>query len=169
MEEKATVNIGRFIKTNKRFPTSEELLDMVLDNKEGLTKEEKQKIDKNAGYYQILLKKGDIKMKNGTRNEKVVFDIIFNLICMIYIIYSWMSITNVGVVTALTHNNGDAMLLIFGSAIVLIVFFIIDIISLILGKNQKGYLLPGYVGVSIGVKCIAILFLVLAYILKLKI
>ena len=93
-------------------------------------------------------------MKNGTRNEKVVFDIIFNLICMIYIIYSWMSITNVGVVTALTHNNGDAMLLIFGAAIVLIVFFIIDIISLIL---------------SIGVKCIAILFLVLAYILKLKI
>ena len=37
----------------------------------------KQKIDKNAGYYQILLKKGDIKMKNGTRNEKVVFDIGF--------------------------------------------------------------------------------------------
>ena len=108
-------------------------------------------------------------MKNGTRNEKVVFDIIFNLICMIYIIYSWMSITNVGVVTALTHNNGDAMILIFGAAIVLIVFFIIDIISLILGKKQKGYLLPGYVGVSIGVKCIAILFLVLAYILKLKI
>ena len=108
-------------------------------------------------------------MKNGTRNEKVVFDIIFNLICMIYIIYSWMSITNVGVVTALTHNNGDAMLLIFGAAIVLIVFFIIDIISLILGKKQKGYLLPGYVGVSIGVKCIAILFLVLAYILKRKI
>ena len=96
-------------------------------------------------------------MKNGTRNEKVVFDIIFNLICMIYIIYSWMSITNVGVVTALTHNNGDAMLLIFGAAIVLIVFLIIDIISLILGKKQKGYLLPGYVGVSIGVKCIAIL------------
>ena len=88
---------------------------------------------------------------------------------MIYIIYSWMSITNVGVVTALTHNNGDAMLLIFGAAIVLIVFFIIDIISLILGKKQKGYLLQGYVGVSIGVKCIAILFLVLAYILKLKI
>ena len=108
-------------------------------------------------------------MKNGTRNEKVVFDIIFNLICMIYIIYSWMSITNVGVVTALTHNNGDAMLLIFGAAIVLIVFFIIDIISLILGKKQKGYLLPWYVGVSIGVKCIAILFLILAYILKLKI
>lgn len=108
-------------------------------------------------------------MKNGTRNEKVVFDIIFNLICMIYIIYSWMSITNVGVVTALTHNNGDAMILIFGAAIVLIVFFIIDIISLILGKKQKGYLLPGYVGVSIGVKCITILFLVLAYILKLKI
>ena len=108
-------------------------------------------------------------MKNGTRNEKVVFDIIFNLICMIYIIYSWMSITNVGVVTALTHNNGDAMILIFGAAIVLIVFFIIDIISLILGKKQKGYSLPGYVGVSIGVKCIAILFLVLAYILKLKI
>lgn len=80
-----------------------------------------------------------------------------------------MSITNVGVVTALTHNNGDAMLLIFGAAIVLIVFFIIDIISLILGKKQKGYLLLGYVGVSIGVKCIAILFLVLAYILKLKI
>lgn len=80
-----------------------------------------------------------------------------------------MSITNVGVVTALTHNNGDAMLLIFGAAIVLIVFFIIDIISLILGKKQKGYLLPVYVGVSIGVKCIAILFLVLAYILKLKI
>lgn len=106
-------------------------------------------------------------MKNRTRNAKVVFDIIFNLICMIYIIYSWMSITNVGVVTALTHNNGDAMLLIFGAAIVLIVFFIIDII--ILGKKQKGYLLPGYVGVSIGVKCIAILFLVLAYILKLKI
>ena len=104
-------------------------------------------------------------MKNRTRNAKVVFDIIFNLICMIYI----MSITNVGVVTALTHNNGDAMLLIFGAAIVLIVFFIIDIISLILGKKQKGYLLPGYVGVSIGVKCIAILFLVLAYILKLKI
>ena len=104
-------------------------------------------------------------MKNRTRNAKVVFDIIFNLIC----IYSWMSITNVGVVTALTHNNGDAMLLIFGAAIVLIVFFIIDIISLILGKKQKGYLLPGYVGVSIGVKCIAILFLVLAYILKLKI
>lgn len=76
-------------------------------------------------------------MKNGTRNEKVVFDIIFNLICMIYIIYSWMSITNVGVVTALTHNNGDAMLLIFGAAIVLIVFFIIDIISLILGKSKK--------------------------------
>lgn len=108
-------------------------------------------------------------MKNGTRNKKVVFDIIFNLICMIYIIYSWMSITNVGVVTALTHNNGDAMLLIFGAAIVLIVFFIIDIISLILGQKQKGYLLPGYVGVSIGVKCIAILFLILAYILKLKI
>lgn len=108
-------------------------------------------------------------MKNGTENKKVVFDIIFNLICMIYIIYSWMSITNVGIVTALTHNNGDVMLLIFGAAIVLIVFFIIDIISLILGKKQKGYLLPGYVGVSIGVKCIAILFLVLAYILKLKI
>lgn len=63
-------------------------------------------------------------MKNGTENKKVVFDIIFNLICMIYIIYSWMSITNVGVVTALTHNHGDAMLLIFGAAIVLIVFFI---------------------------------------------
>ena len=62
-----------------------------------------------------------------------------------------MSITNVGVVTALTHNNGDAMLLIFGAAIVLIVFFIIDIISLILGKKQKGYLLPGYVGeVAVG-------------------
>ena len=108
-------------------------------------------------------------MKNGTGNKKVVFDIIFNLICMIYIIYSWISITNVGVVTALTHNNGDAMLLIFGAAIVLIVFFIIDIISLILGKKQKGYLLPGYVGVSIGVKCIAILFLVLAYVFKLRI
>ena len=69
----------------------------------------------------------------------------------------------------MTHNNGDAMLLIFGAAIVLIVFFIIDIISLISGKKQKGYLLPGYVGVSIGVKCIAILFLVLAYIFKLRI
>ena len=43
---------------------------------------------------------------------------------MIYIIYSWMSITNVGVVTALTHNHGDAMLLIFGAAIVLIVIFL---------------------------------------------
>ena len=76
-------------------------------------------------------------MKNRTRNAKVVFDIIFNLICMIYIIYSWMSITNVGVVTALTHNNGDAMLLIFGAAIVLIVFFIIDIISLIRQKAKR--------------------------------
>lgn len=132
-------------------------------------KREETNIDKNAGYSQILLKKGDIKMKNGTENKKVVFDIIFNLICMIYIIYSWMSLTNVGVVTALTHNNGDAMLLIFGAAIVLIVFFIIDIISLISGKKQRGYLLPGYVGVSIGVKCIAILFLVLAYVFKLRI
>ena len=132
-------------------------------------KREETNIDKNAGYSQILLKKGDIKMKNGTENKKVVFDIIFNLICMIYIIYSWMSITNVGVVTALTHNNGDAILLIFGAAIVLIVFFIIDIISLISGKKQRGYLLPGYVGVSIGVKCIAILFLVLAYVFKLRI
>lgn len=132
-------------------------------------KREETNIDKNAGYSQILLKKGDIKMKNGTENKKVVFDIIFNLICMIYIIYSWMSLTNVGVVTALTHNHGDAMLLIFGAAIVLIVFFIIDIISLISGKKQRGYLLPGYVGVSIGVKCIAILFLVLAYVFKLRI
>lgn len=132
-------------------------------------KREETNIDKNAGYSQILLKKGDIKMKNGTENKKIVFDIIFNLICMIYIIYSWMSITNVGVVTALTHNHGDAMLLIFGAAIVLIVFFIIDIISLISGKKQRGYLLPGYVGVSIGVKCIAILFLVLAYVFKLRI
>lgn len=132
-------------------------------------KREETNIDKNAGYSQILLKKGDIKMKNGTENKKVVFDIIFNLICMIYIIYSWMSITNVGVITALTHNHGDAMLLIFGAAIVLIVFFIIDIISLISGKKQRGYLLPGYVGVSIGVKCIAILFLVLAYVFKLRI
>ena len=132
-------------------------------------KREETNIDKNAGYSQILLKKGDIKMKNRTRNAKVVFDIIFNLICMIYIIYSWMSLTNVGVVTALTHNHGDAMLLIFGAAIVLIVFFIIDIISLISGKKQRGYLLPGYVGVSIGVKCIAILFLVLAYVFKLRI
>lgn len=132
-------------------------------------KREETNIDKNAGYSQILLKKGDIKMKNGTENKKVVLDIIFNLICMIYIIYSWMSITNVGVVTALTHNHGDAMLLIFGAAIVLIVFFIIDIISLISGKKQRGYLLPGYVGVSIGVKCIAILFLVLAYVFKLRI
>ena len=132
-------------------------------------KREETNIDKNAGYSQILLKKGDIKMKNGTENKKVVFDIIFNLICMIYIIYSWMSITNVGVVTALTHNHGVAMLLIFGAAIVLIVFFIIDIISLISGKKQRGYLLPGYVGVSIGVKCIAILFLVLAYVFKLRI
>lgn len=132
-------------------------------------KREETNIDKNAGYSQILLKKGDIKMKNGTENKKVVFDIIFNLICMIYIIYSWMSITNVGVVTALTHNHGDAMLLLFGAAIVLIVFFIIDIISLISGKKQRGYLLPGYVGVSIGVKCIAILFLVLAYVFKLRI
>lgn len=132
-------------------------------------KREETNIDKNAGYSQILLKKGDIKMKNGTENKKVVFDIIFNLICMIYIIYSWMSITNVGVVTALTHNHGDAMLLIFGAAIVLIVFFIIDIISLISGKKQRGYLLPGYVGVSFGVKCIAILFLVLAYVFKLRI
>lgn len=132
-------------------------------------KREETNIDKNAGYSQILLKKGDIKMKNGTKNKKVVFDIIFNLICMIYIIYSWMSITNVGVVTALTHNHGDAMLLIFGAAIVLIVFFIIDIISLISGKKQRGYLLPGYVGVSIGVKCIAILFLVLTYVFKLRI
>ena len=132
-------------------------------------KREETNIDKNAGYSQILLKKGDIKMKNGTENKKVVFESIFNLICMIYIIYSWMSITNVGVVTALTHNHGDAMLLIFGAAIVLIVFFIIDIISLISGKKQRGYLLPGYVGVSIGVKCIAILFLVLAYVFKLRI
>ena len=132
-------------------------------------KREETNIDKNAGYSQILLKKGDIKMKNGTENKKVVFDIIFNLICMIYIIYSWMSLTNVGVVTALTHNPGDAMLLIFGAAIVLIVFFIIDIISLISGKKQRGYLLPGYVGVSIGVKCIAILFLVLAYVFNLRI
>ena len=132
-------------------------------------KREETNIDKNAGYSQILLKKGDIKMKNGTENKKVVFDIIFNLICMIYIIYSWMSITNVGVVTALTHNHGDTMLLIFGAAIVLIVFFIIDIISLISGKKQRGYLLPGYVGVSIGVKCIAILFLVLAYVFNLRI
>lgn len=132
-------------------------------------KREETNIDKNAGYSQILLKKGDIKMKNRIENKKVVFDIIFNLICMIYIIYSWMSLTNVGVVTALTHNHGDAMLLIFGAAIVLIVFFIIDIISLISGKKQRGYLLPGYVGVSIGVKCIAILFLVLAYVFKLRI
>ena len=132
-------------------------------------KREETNIDKNAGYSQLLLKKGDIKKKNGTENKKVVFDIIFNLICMIYIIYSWMSLTNVGVVTALTHNHGDAMLLIFGAAIVLIVFFIIDIISLISGKKQRGYLLPGYVGVSIGVKCIAILFLVLAYVFKLRI
>ena len=132
-------------------------------------KREETNIDKNAGYSQILLKKGDIKKKNRTENKKVVFDIIFNLICMIYIIYSWMSLTNVGVVTALTHNHGDAMLLIFGAAIVLIVFFIIDIISLISGKKQRGYLLPGYVGVSIGVKCIAILFLVLAYVFKLRI
>ena len=103
------------------------------------------------------------------KDKKVLFDIIFNFVCMTYLIYSWMSITNVGVITALTHNNGDAMLLIFGAAIVLIVFFIIDIISLISGKKQRGYLLPGYVGVSIGVKCIAILFLVLAYVFNLRI
>ena len=118
----------------------------------------------------ILLKKGDIKnRRNGQETKKVVFDIIFNLICMIYIIYSWMSITNVGVVTALTHNNGDAMILIFGAAIVLIVLFYNRYHFFNISKKQKGYLLPGYVGVSIGVKCIAILFLVLAYILKLKI
>jgi hypothetical protein len=46
MEEKATDNISRFVKNNKRFPNSEEVLDMILDNKEGLTKEEKQKIKK---------------------------------------------------------------------------------------------------------------------------
>ena len=103
------------------------------------------------------------------KDKKVLFDIIFNFVCMTYLIYSWMSITNVGVITALTHNNGDAMLLIFGATIVLIVFFIIDIISLISGNKQKGYLLPGYVGVSIGVKCIAILFLVLAYVFNLRI
>lgn len=91
-------------------------------------------------------------MKNGTRNEKVVFDIIFNLICMIYIIYSWMSITNVGVVTALTHNNGDAMLLIFGAAIVLIVFFIIDIISLILGKKSKNRIIRINTGILSNMK-----------------
>ena len=103
-------------------------------------------------------------MKNGTRNEKVVFDLYSGTGTIAQILAPAAKH-----VTALTHNNGDAMLLIFGAAIVLIVFFIIDIISLILGKKQKGYLLPGYVGVSIGVKCIAILFLVLAYILKLKI
>ena len=102
------------------------------------------------------------------KDKKVLFDIIFNFVCITYLIYSWMSLTNVGVISALTHS-GDAMLLIIGAAIVLIVFFIIDIISLISGNKQKGYLLPGYVGVSIGVKCIAILFLVLAYILKLRI
>ena len=107
-------------------------------------------------------------MKNGTRNEKVVFDIIFNLICMIYIIYSWMSITNVGVVTALTHNNGDAMILIFGAAIVLIVFFYNRYHFFNIRQKAKRIFAAGYVGVSIGVKCIAILFLVLAYILKLK-
>ena len=57
VELKATDNIGRFIKTNKRFPTSEELLDMVLDNKEGLTKEEKQKMKKefmNSPLFHIF-------------------------------------------------------------------------------------------------------------------
>ena len=46
VELKATDNISRFIKNNKRFPNSEEVLDMVLDNKEGLTKEDKQKLKK---------------------------------------------------------------------------------------------------------------------------
>lgn len=114
----------------------------IIDNKR-----EETKIDKNAYYYQILLKKGDIKMKNRTRNAKVVFDIIFNLICMIYIIYSWMSITNVGVVTALTHNNGDAMLLIFGLCNCSNRLFIIDIISLILGKSKKDICCRGMSGV----------------------
>lgn len=108
-------------------------------------------------------------MKDGIRNKKVVFDIIFNLLCMIYIICRWMLLTSVGISTSQAHDDGETIMLIIGAAIVLIVFFIIDIISLISGKKQKGYLLPGYVGVSIGVKCIAILFLVLAYIFKLRI
>lgn len=70
MEDRATDNIGRFVKNNKRLPNSEEVLDMILDNKEGLTKEEKQKLKKefmNSPLFHIF------KLDNGeglTKEEK---------------------------------------------------------------------------------------------------
>ena len=103
------------------------------------------------------------------KNRKVFIDIILNLICMIYIIYRWILLESVGVAASRTHDDGETIMLIIGATIALIVFLVIDIISLISAKKQKGYLLPGYVGVSIGIKGIAILFLILAYIFKLKI
>jgi len=107
-----------------------------------------------------------IEMK---KNKMSFFDIGFNILCMIYALYRWKLLTAIGLATSRTQDDGQSIVLTVGAIIAIIVFLVLDFISMKPTQREEEFLWSGYVRLSIGVKVIAIAFIIVASVFNLSI
>lgn len=93
----------------------------------------------------------------------ILFDVIFNIVCMIFAIYRWKMLLAIGLAASRASDDGEAIALTVGAMVVLIVFLVIDIVAMIQRKKEVSFLTSGYLWTSIMLKGLAIFFIVLSY------
>ncbi len=103
------------------------------------------------------------------KNKVACLDIGFNLLCMVYALYRWNLLTIMGLATSRTQDDGQSIAFTVGAIVAIIVFLVLDFISMKATQREEEFLWSGYVKLSIGVKVIAIAFIVAASVLNLSI
>ncbi|MEO2240306.1 hypothetical protein ABE547_13950 [Dorea sp. YH-dor226] len=93
----------------------------------------------------------------------ILFDIFFNIVCMIFAIYRWKMLLTIGLAASRAADDGEAIALTVGAMVVLVVFLVIDIVAMIQRKKEVSFLTSGYLWTSIMLKGLAIFFIVLSY------
>lgn len=93
----------------------------------------------------------------------ILFDVIFNIVCMIFAIYRWKKLLTNGLAASRAADDGEAIALTVGAMVVLVVFLVIDIVAMIQRKKEVSFLTSGYLWTSIMLKGLAIFFIVLSY------
>lgn len=93
----------------------------------------------------------------------ILFDVIFNIVCMIFAIYRWKMLLTIGLAASRAADDGEAIALTVGAMVVLVVFLVIDIVAMIQRKKEVSFLTSGYLWTSIMLKGLAIFFFVLSY------
>ena len=101
-------------------------------------------------------------MKN-INTKIILFDLIFNIVCMIFALYRWKMLLTIGLAASRAADDGEAIALTVGAMVVLIVLLVIDIVEMIQRKQEVSFLTSGYLWTSIMLKGLAIFFIVLSH------